>query len=497
MGAAVSKPAPLNEKASPTEREPVRTDMTEQALWESSLPPYPAQERVIPLTLPRINDWNQTLLSDPKNRLAISSFADHSFADILINHKALQLDQHIFNLTVPVEGTPITNQRSSGRCWIFAATNIFRLPLIKAYQLKDFELSQAYLFYWDKIEKANWFFEQIIATAHEDLSSRLVQKLCQDPVTDGGQWDMVANLVQKYGLVPHTLYPDAYHAQNSAKMNWLLTTKLRDQAFVLRELAAKDSHSLAAVKEQFLQEIHSLVTLLLGSPPSPDKKFVWQFSDANGTARDVQLTPMEFAQQAFQPRSISWGHPTVSTGRLFSLVNDPRHEFNRLLTIERLGNVVEGRPITYVNVEIHTLKTGIIAMLKAGYPVFFGCDVGKFYDRERGVLDTDLTDLALGFNITLSMSKAQRVASGASSMTHAMVITGVHLDGDRPVRWRVENSWGEQAGKDGWFVMTDRWMDEYTFQAVVDFNFVSADVQAILKQSPKVLPRWDPMGVLA
>lgn len=308
---------------------------------------------------------------------------------------------------------------------------------------------------------------------------------------------MVVNLVQKYGLVPHTLYPDGYHAQNSAKMNWLLTTKLRDQAFVLRELAAKSPHSLPAAKEQFLQEIHSLVTLLLGPPPSPDKKFVWQFSDANGTARDVQLTPLEFAQQAFRPRSISRGHPTVSTGRLFSLVNDPRHEFNRLLTIERLGNVVEGRPITYVNVEIDTIKNAIIAMLRAGYPVFFGCDVGKFYDRDRGVLDTDLTDLALGFNITLSMTKAQRVASGASSMTHAMVITGVHLDGDRPVRWRVENSWGEAAGKGGWFVMTDRWMDEYTFQAVVDFNFVSADVQAILEQSPKVLPRWDPMGVLA
>ncbi|KAJ5419513.1 uncharacterized protein N7487_003063 [Penicillium crustosum] len=489
MGSAVSKPVPLSEKASSAERE---TDMTEQASWESSLPPYSAQERVVPLTLPRINDWNQTLLSDPKNRLAISSFADHSFADILINHNALQRDQHIFNLTVPVEGTPITNQRSSGRCWIFAATNIFRLLLIKAYQLKDFELSQAYLFYWDKIEKANWFFEQIIATAHEDLSSRLVQKLCQDPVSDGGQWDMVVNLVQKYGLVPQALYPDAYHAQNSAKMNWLLTTKLRDQAFVLRELAAKDPQSVAAAKEQFLQEIHSLVTLLLGPPPSPDKKFVWQFSDASGRAREVQLTPIEFAQQAFRPRSISRGHPTVSTGRLFSLVNDPRHEFNRLLTIERLGNVVEGRPITDAYAQECNHRDA-----QSWIPSLFGCDVGKFYDRDRGVLDTDLTDLALGFNITLSMSKAQRVASGASSMTHAMVITGVHLDGDRPVRWRVENSWGEKVGKDGWFVMTDRWMDEYTFQAVVDFNFVSTDVQAILEQSPKVLPRWDPMGVLA
>ncbi|EKV06863.1 Peptidase, cysteine peptidase active site [Penicillium digitatum] len=495
MGTAVSKPV-VHEKLS-LAKEEARADMTDQASWESPLPPYSIRERVVPLTLPRLNDWNETLLSDPKNRLAISSFAGHSFADVLINHSALQLDHHIFSLTVPVEGTPITNQRSSGRCWLFAATNIFRVPLIKAYQLKDFQLSQAYLFYWDKIEKANWFFEQIIATAHEDLSSRLVQKLCEDPVTDGGQWDMVANLVQKYGLVPHTLYPDSYHAQNSAKMNWLLTVKLREQALVLRQLAVKDSPSLASTKEQFLQEIHSLVTLLLGPPPSPDKKFVWQYSNATGTAREVQLTPMEFAEQALQPQSISRGQPIVSAGRLFSLVNDPRHEFNRLLTIERLGNVVEGRPITYVNVEIQTLKTAIIAMLRAGHPVFFGCDVGKFYDRDRGILDTELTDLALGFNTPLRMNKAQRVATGESSMTHAMVITGVHLDGEQPVRWRVENSWGEEAGKKGWFVMADRWMDEYTFQAVVDFNFVPANVKAILKQSPKVLPRWDPMGVLA
>ncbi|KAJ5346645.1 hypothetical protein N7541_009127 [Penicillium brevicompactum] len=497
MGAAASQPLPLSEKPSPPKREASEPDTSEKCSSDSPLPLYPVQERAIPVTTDRVQGWSDTLLSDPKNRLAIASFAGHSFADILINNNALNRDQHIFNLTVPVEGTPITNQRSSGRCWLFAATNIFRVPLIKAYQLKDFELSQAYLFYWDKIEKANWFFEQIISTAHEDLSSRLVQKLCEDPVTDGGQWDMAANLVRKYGLVPHTIYPDAYHAQNSAKMNWLLTAKLREQALVLRQQANKGSHSLAATKEKFLEEIHSLVTLLLGPPPSPHKKFVWQFSDANGTAREVQVTPLEFSQQAFKPRSISRSHPSVGTSRLFSLVNDPRHEFNRLLTIDRLGNVVEGRPITYVNVDTYTLKAAIIAMLKAGHPVFFGCDVGKFYDRDRGVLDTDLTDIALGFNVPLKMNKAQRVASGESSMTHAMVITGVHLEGERPVRWRVENSWGEDVGQKGWFVMTDRWMDEYTFQAVVDFNFVPANVQAVLEQSPKILPRWDPMGVLA
>lgn len=370
---------------------------------------------------------------------------------------------------------------------------------MKAYQLQDFELSQAYLFYWDKIEKANYFFEQIIATADEDISSRLVQKLCEDPVSDGGQWDMVANLVHKYGLVPHALYPDAYHAKNSSKLNWLVTSKLREQALTLRRLAnSGEVNALASSKEKFLQEIHSIVTLLLGPPPNPEEPFVWQYKDAHGKAKELRQTPVEFAQQAIKPTSpLARSRTSVSPGEVFSLVNDPRHEYKRLLTIDKLGNIVEGHPIRYVNVDIWTLKNAMIAMLKAGHPVFFGCDVGKFSDSTSGVMDTEIIDLALGFNVTLGMSKADRLDSGESSMTHAMVITAVHIENDKPVRWRVQNSWGETAGEKGWFVMTDRWLDEYLFQAVVDPKFVSADVRAVLEQTPKVLPRWDPMGVLA
>ncbi|KAJ5591621.1 uncharacterized protein N7459_001990 [Penicillium hispanicum] len=508
MGATYSTPSSSSsssdEKSGLAQQTTRKSQIARQELDESVLaappPPYPAPERVLTLTLPRVKGWNQTLLSDPKNRLAISSFASQPYTQILTDHNALQSDLHIFNLTVPIEGAPITNQRSSGRCWLFAATNVFRVPLMKAYRLPEFELSQAYLFYWDKIEKANYFFEQIIATAHEDLSGRLVQKLLEDPVTDGGQWDMVANLVRKYGLVPHALYPDSFHAQNSSKMNWLLTAKLREQALVLRRLVAREEGTLAVTKDKFLQEIHSIVTLLLGPPPSPDEPFVWQYYDGQQTARQVRQTPVQFAQEALWPGSLSRSRPSMSPGRLFSLVHDPRHEWNQLLTVDKLGNVVEGRPLTYVNVEIDTLKTAMIAMLKAGHPVFFGCDVGKFSNQDSGVLDADITDLTLGFNISLGMNKAERLASGESSMTHAMVITGVHLDplaGGKPVRWRVENSWGEAAGNKGWFVMTDKWMEEYTFQAVVDSNFVSADIRAILDQTPTVLPRWDPMGVLA
>ncbi|KAL4899616.1 hypothetical protein BDW74DRAFT_188997 [Aspergillus multicolor] len=463
---------------------------------DESPPPYQIEERQPTVSLHRLQDWNETLLEDPKNRLAISSLSSASYTNVLANRPALKSDIQVFNIKVPIEGSPITNQRSSGRCWLFASTNIFRVPIMKAYGLKDFELSQAYLFYWDKIEKANYFYETIIETADQEISSRLVQKLLQDPVTDGGQWDMVANLVKKYGLVPHDVYPDTFNAQNSRDMNWLLTAKLREHAFALRRLASssqvKERVQLAAVKEKFLKEIHSLVTIMLGPPPGPDQEFVWQYVDADGKAREICQTPLEFGHSAF-----SQARAKVSPSRLCSLVNDPRNEYNRLLTVDKLGNVVEGKPLTYVNVEMDVLKKAVIAMLKAGHPVFFGSDVGKFSDRVSGIMDPALLDLTLGFNVTLGMSKAERLACGETAMTHAMVITAAHVENDKPVRWRVENSWGEAVGEKGWFVMSDQWMDEYVFQAVVDFSLVPAEVRDVLKQEAMVLPRWDPMGVLA
>ncbi|OJJ59173.1 hypothetical protein ASPSYDRAFT_79039 [Aspergillus sydowii CBS 593.65] len=480
MGSSYSIPErPVNEKSARGKVDTVQRSPDghiEESATVDSPPPYQIEEREPSVSLRRLQDWNDALLDDPKNRLAISSLAGASYADVLSNRSAIKSDTQVFNIKVPIEGAPITNQRSSGRCWLFA---------------------QAYLFYWDKIEKANWFFETIIKTAHEDVSDRLVQKLLQDPVTDGGQWDMVANLVKKYGLVPHDVYPDNFNAQNSGKMNWLLTATLREYAFALRKIARspqlKDRVQLGNSKERFLKEIHSLVTILLGPPPNPDEPFTWQYYNAEGKTREIRQTPLEFGRQAFSQTSRS----RVSPDRLFSLVNDPRNEYNRLLTVDKLGNVVEGQPLTYVNVQMNVLKNAAISMLKAGHPVFFGCDVGKFSNNTSGIMDPDLVDLSLGFNISLGLNKAERLASGESAMTHAMVITAVHVEQGRPVRWRVENSWGETAGDKGWFVMTDRWMDEYTFQVVMDFNLVSSEVRDVLRQEPQVLPRWDPLGVLA
>jgi bleomycin hydrolase len=369
---------------------------------------------------------------------------------------------------------------------------------MKRHNLDKFELSQAYLFFYDKLEKANFFLEQILDTVDEDLDSRLVQTLLQSPVSDGGQWDMVYNLVNKYGLVPQVLYPDSFNAQSSGAIDSLITTKLREDALQLRGLAAsgtKSEKEITEVKEKMMKEIHLVLTLTLGPPPAPGTDFTWNYLDKDGAAHELKTTPLAFAKELETPKSIRITGSKIHD--MFSLVNDPRNEYNTLLTVNRLGNIVGGRGITYVNVSIDILKETCIKMLQAGLPIFFGSDVGKYSNSTSGIMDTSLIDYELGFNIRLGMKKAQRLMTGESAMTHAMVLTAVHLENGKSVRWRVQNSWGEGAGTEGWFVMSDRWMDEFVYQAVVEPRFVSKEIRDILESKPKVLPLWDPMGSLA
>ncbi|KAF2749374.1 bleomycin hydrolase [Sporormia fimetaria CBS 119925] len=446
--------------------------------------------------------WEKELLGDAKNRLALAALSSNSANSVLTSRSATTADQHKFNIRIPIEGSPVTNQAASGRCWLFASTNVFRIAIMKKYRLKTFQLSQSYLFYWDKIEKANYFLENIIDTAKEDIDGRLIQALLASPVGDGGQWDMVANLVQKYGLVPQSLYPDSFNAQNSSAMDRLITTKLREDALTLRSLltatypADVSKPDISKIKEHMLREIHLILTLMLGPPPKPDEAFTWEFYDMHDNFHSLQTRPTAFAKELSDAKTIrALGGTDVHT--LFSLVNDPRNPYNRLLSVKRLGNVYEGRPVTYVNVDMATIKKACIEMLKRGMPVFFGSDVGKYSDSGKGIMDTALYDYELGFNVKLGMNKAKRLQTGESQMTHAMVLSGVHVVDGKSVRWRVENSWGKDAGEGGYFVMTDAWMDEFVYQAVVDPAVVSDSVKKVLKQKPKMLELWDPMGALA
>ncbi|KAL9089646.1 MAG: hypothetical protein Q9165_005678 [Trypethelium subeluteriae] len=441
-------------------------------------------------------DWTEQI----QNRLALLTLSSNAANDCLKVPSTSISDQQVFNLRIPYEGAPVTNQRSSGRCWIFAATNVFRIAIMKRYKLKEFELSQAYLFFWDKLEKANYFLESILDTVDESEDSRLITSLMSSPVGDGGQWDMIRALVLKYGLVPQSFYPDSFNAKNSYQMDSIITTKLREDALRLREIAKSSTLSrstISKIKAKMVHEIHGILTLMLGPPPNPNDNFKWTFYDRDGKYQSLSTTPLAFAQELSSSHSLrACGGTDVH--ELFSLVNDPRNTYSRLLTVDHLGNVYGNSAVAYVNTDVTSMKRAAIAMLRRGFPVFFGSDVGKQSDRAAGILDPMLYQYELAFNVKLGMSKTERLVTGESAMTHAMVLTAVHLDEEgKPVRWRVENSWSEAAGTEGYFVMADAWFDEFTYQVVVDPSCVSEELRKVLKQKPKVLPRWDPMGALA
>ncbi|KAF3920805.1 hypothetical protein ABW20_dc0107890 [Dactylellina cionopaga] len=442
------------------------------------------------LTLKSVKKWEDQFLSEPKNRLALSAVSKNDMKTIIQQPSAIIDDVQVFSDQVSLDGAPMTNQRSSGRCWIFAATSVFRVYLMKKYKLDSFELSQQYLYFWDKLEKANYFLEQIIETVEEPLDSRIVAELLKVPVNDGGQWDMIVNLVERYGVVPQKIYPDSYNAMNSRGINTLVTSKLREFALQLRAMSTSGLSAIAIqrAKATMVNTIYNILVTCFGPPPKPDSKFTWEFRDSQGKFNSHgNLTPLSFFKDFV-------GYDATSH---FSLINDPRHEYGKLYTVSRLGNVYGGKPIRYVNVDMDTMKAAVVGMIKKDHPVFFGCDVGQFSDSALGIMDTKLYDYKLAFDTELGLNKAERLLVKDSKVTHAMTINGVHIVDGKPVKWKVQNSWGEDKGEKGWFVMTDAWMDQYCYQAVVGPEFVSSEIRNILNQEAIALPLWDPIGALA
>jgi len=341
----------------------------------------------------------------------------------------------------------------------------------------------------------------MIENAELPVDDRVVNHLSGDLISDGGQWYMAVNLLETYGTVPQTVYPESFSSSASAPLNTLLKTKLREDALILRKLTVdlkaagvSTESALSAVraeKEKLMKEVYQIMTAALGVPPMPDAPFKWEYYDENGKVGSWEGTPVEYYKTfAAKP------YPAKDS---FSLVNDPRNKYSQLITIDKLGNIWGGRPILYVNTEIENMKAAVIKMVKAGVPVFFGCDVGKSSERNLGYMDTTLYQFEDTFDITLGLTKAQRLEINESAMTHAMVISGVHLDASgKPIRYKVENSWGETPGNKGYFVMTDDWFNEYVYQVVVPKSLAPKELIAIYEGgNAKVLPPWDPMGTLA
>lgn len=384
----------------------------------------------------------------------------------------------------------VTAQKKSGRCWLFSSLNLLRSSARVKLGVKDFEFSQNYVFFWDKLERANWFLTDVIATADEPLDGRLLQFLLADVLGDGGQWDMAVSLYLKHGLVPKEAMPETEASSNSHRMNTQLQVLLRRSALELRGLVASGAaeDEAGAAKAEVLKKVWRILVISLGEPP---RSFDWEWRDDEGAFhREGELTPLEFAEK----------YAGIDLADYVCLVDDPRpeHPKGAALTVDHLGNVVGGRQIRYINADITEIKRLAARAIAEGEPVWFGADVLQQSERDAGLLVAGVHDYSGLFGIDLATTKEQRLRTGESAMNHAMLFTGVDIAEDGSTRrWRVENSWGEDAGEKGYFTMDDAWFDDYVFEVVVRASALPEDLRPALDAEPIHLPAWDPMGTLA
>ena len=440
------------------------------------------------ITLPNIRKFNKSFNSSTSNQLARNALIQNDINKVAVHWENFSKINHIFSNTISKQ-LPVTNQKSSGRCWGFAGLNLLRLEIVKNYNLSNFEFSQNYFMFWDKLEKANYFLENILKTLDQNYDSRLMMHLLQAPVQDGGQWDMFVNLIEKYGLVPKSVMPETNHSSKSSMMNYFLTHKLRECAFILRKSKKPRTtiKQLRSKKEEMMSVIYSLLCIFLGNRPI---KFDWSIKDKNNKfTRFNNVDPLDFYRKFTK----------VKLKNKVCLINAPmsNKKMNELYTIDFLGNVVGGNIIKYANVEINELKKAAIKSIKNNEAVWFGCDVGKMFNRELGIMDMDLYDYEKLFDTKFKMNKASRLEYGDSAMTHAMLFTGVDLKRNTPRKWRVENSWGDKNGDKGYYLMSDSWFDEYNYEVVVDKKYLSNKTLEIFNREPHNLEPWDPMGALA
>ena len=442
----------------------------------------------VSVTQEDLGTFEKRFLADRANRVAMDAVVNNGVLKSAKNAEAFRTTTHQFSISL--KQGEITNQKQSGRCWMFAALNCLRFQVMQKLNLESFELSQCYTMFYDKLEKANYFLESILETLDEPANSRLIAHLLMAPLNDGGQWDMLCSLVDKYGVVPKSAMPETVSSSAAREMNACMTEKLREFACILRRMhtEGKTEAQLREAKAGMVETVYDMLCTCLGVPP---KTFDLEVRDKdNQFIRETGLTPKTFYEK----------YVGVDLSQYISLINAPTEDkpYYRSYTVKFLGNVKEGRPVRYVNLPVEELKAAAIAQLKDGEPVWFGCDVGKSSERELGLMDLNLYHTGELFNTTFGMNKAERLTYGQSLMTHAMVFQGVNLDENgKPNRWRVENSWGKEPGKDGYYVMTDDWFSEYTYQIVVNRKYLSEEVLKAYDSDPIELEPWDPMGSLA
>ena len=407
-----------------------------------------------------------------------NALASNSIATLAVNSENLSMIDTHFSHQVKTKG--ITDQKSSGRCWLFTGLNVLRAKMITKYDLPEFEFSQNYNSFYDLLEKSNLFLQAVIDTRNLPMDDRKVDWLMKNPIGDGGQFTGVSNLIMKYGVVPKSVMPETFQSNNTGQMTMILKWKLREFALELREMK---SAKLAERKEVMLTEIYRILVECLGVPPT---EFEWTRYNKEGKVVSVKkYTPKSFYNE-FIGEDLEDNYVMI--------MNDPTREYGKVYEIEYDRHVYDGENWLYINLPIERVKELAIASIKDNTAMYFSCDVGKFSNSKKGTLDINNMDYESLFRTKFPMDKKQRIQTYSSGSSHAMTLIAVDLDeAGKPRKWMVENSWGAGSGYKGNMIMTDKWFEEYMFRVVLEKKYVPADVLKMLEQKPVLLPAWDPM----
>ena len=438
------------------------------------------------LTLEDLRQAEDAFMSDRASRIMQLACSKSPIHSVVYDPNRRAKARREFS--VEIKTMDATNQKSSGRCWLFAGCNLLREMVAKKTGVERFELSQSYLAFYDKLEKANFVMETLIDLIDRDRDDRTIARLLDWPAQDGGQWDMFRSLIHKYGVVPKGVMEEGYTSSNTRDVSLLINSRIRAFAAESRRMWRDGRKTeIRPLKEKIVGDIYRVMLAAYGCPP---RTFDFEYTDKDGTYHiEKGLTPLSFYEK----------YVGAEIDEYVSVIHSPTQDkpFHRTYTVDYLGNVVGGEPVKYLNLPMNELKAAVVRSLKEGEPVWFGSDCSKCAERDDGVWDDEQFDYETAFGFSIILDKADGLDYGESAMNHAMLLTGVNLDGDTPNRWKVENSWGTDVADKGYYVATDGWFDRYVYQVVVRKAFLTEPERKELELEPRHLPLWDPMGTLA
>lgn len=435
-----------------------------------------------------LQEIKSAFVKDP-GTVAVQNFvsSDKDFKSKTLNRENQGKVDHYFKYRVNVKG--ITNQQSSGRCWMFTSMNALRPAVMEKYSLGEFDFSHNFNQFWDLLEKSNLFLENIIETAYKDMDDREVVRYFSSPVDDGGVWNLFYNVAEKYGVVPQSVMPETAHSDNTNQMVALLCERLRAGGYTIREIAAGGKDAKIATKLMreeklvIMKDVYRVLAICLGEPPA---EFTWRYKTKEGVVKSLKTSPKEFFKGVIPA--------DYNPGNFIMVMNDPTREYYKVYEIKNYRNTIEGYNWCYLNLPNDEIKRAALASIKNNEPLYASCDVGKQLDRERGILDVNNYNYEALFGIKIAMDKKARILTRQSGSSHAMLLIACDTDdSDNPLKWEFENSWGTTSGHNGYLTLTDDWFSEYMFRVVINKSYLSKKAVDALGQKPVQLPVWDYM----